>query len=344
MLPNLKLLPGISLPSYGLMLFISFVVGIYLFHRRVNRQGLLPQKFRYTWFWAASDVLIALVVLGAGLWAILLAPEQWALIRQRPEPIRWLFRLIALALTIYLEYGSVQHIRRQLRAREIAGNEFTTYLAIWVLFSAIAGSRLLYVALHWSEFQNDLVGTFAFWRGGLQGLIFYGGLVGALVMGVLFALANRLSLLRLLDAAMPSILLGEFFTRIGCFLNGCCFGVACDLPWAVAFPQHSPSAGAGLAGMPIHPTQLYSSLAGLVMFGIASFLERRRMRPGVLFGVMMLFYSGFRFGIDFIRYYENPANLWTNQAIALGLGIIGLAVIVRARRRPDRAVTRPSGR
>ena len=343
MLPSLRLFDGVAIPSYGLMLFVAFVVGIVLFDRRVRARGLLPATFRYSWAWRLTDIGLALIILAAGVWTAFFAPSQWQFLRSRPPAFQFAFRILALALAGYLEYGSIQHIIAQSRRRNVDGVEFTTYLALWVLFSAIIGSRLLYILMHPGEFTHDPALTFAFWRGGLKGLVFFGGLVGALVMGVIFARHNRLPLLNLLDAAMPSIVLGEFFTRIGCFLNGCCWGEVSNLPWAVPFPQDSfpwvYQLGKGLIAanarhsLPIHPTQLYSSLAGLLLFGIALVLERRRWRPGVLFGVMLFLYSGFRFGVDFLRAYDHK-DLWTNQAISLGLCAVGLAVTIWRVRQP----------
>ncbi|MEO0107828.1 MAG: prolipoprotein diacylglyceryl transferase family protein, partial [candidate division WOR-3 bacterium] len=278
MCPSLRLLPGLAIPSYGLMLFISFVLGTILFDRRARSRGVIPGQLRYTWIWAATDVVMSLIIIGAGIWAILLGPRQVGFLRDRPAAFVAAFRLLVLALVVYLVYGSLVHLIHHLRSKTIEGAEFTTYLALWVLLSAIIGSRLLYVLLHWHEFENDIVSTFAFWRGGLQGLMFYGGLIGALAMGLLFAHLNRIPLLKVLDIAIISIVLGEFFTRIGCFLNGCCFGKACSLPWAVRFPSGSPVAMTDFGHLPIHPTQLYSSLAGLVLFGLALLLDKRRWR------------------------------------------------------------------
>jgi len=337
MMPSLHLFGRVALPGYGLMLFISFVVGIFLFDRRLHKRALIPAALKYDWAWWGTDAFITLVVLVIGIWAVFFSPQQWAWLTRVTPALRLVFRIGAAALAAYLIYGSIEHIVIYRRKKEIEGIQFTTYIALWILFSAIIGSRLLYIFLHWSEFEHDLVGTFAFWRGGLQGLIFYGGFIGALTMGLVFARVNRVPLLSMLDAAAPSIMLGEFFTRIGCFLNGCCFGKACDLPWAVTFPREAP---ASVVSGPVHPTQLYSSLAGLILFGIALVLERRRWRPGMLFGVMLILYSAFRFLIDFVRYYENAANLWTNQLIALGLTAIGVAVVLIARRQP--ATTPPA--
>jgi phosphatidylglycerol---prolipoprotein diacylglyceryl transferase len=329
MLPSLRLFGNFALPGYGTMLFISFVVGVVLLDRRLRARAMLPAELKYNWAWQGTDIFISVIVLLIGVWAVLFSPLQWAWLSRATTGFRLVFRIGAAALAIYLIYGSIDHIIVYRRRKNIESNQFTTYLTLWILFAAIIGSRLLYIFLHWSEFEHDLVGTFAFWRGGLQGLVFYGGFLGALVMGLLFARLNRVPLLGLLDAATPSVMLGEFFTRIGCFLNGCCFGRACNLPWAVTFPPNAP---ASVVGGPVHPTELYSSLAGLILFGIALLFERRKWRSGMVFGVMLVLYSAFRFLIDFVRYYENAANLWTNQFIALGLTAIGVAVILIARR------------
>lgn len=245
MFPIILKLGALNIYSYGLMLFISFVVGIKIVERRAKKFGVDPKKI--------------------------------------------------------------------------------TDLALVVLIAVVIGSRLLYVIFHWSEFKDDLLGIIAFWRGGLAGLMFYGGLVGALLAGILYAKSQRMPLLKMLDAVAPAIVLGEFFTRIGCFLNGCCFGKPTGLPCGVVFPYNSP-AGYTFHNTAIHPTQLYSSLAGLSLFFVALWLEKRRLRDGVLFFIIMTLYSLYRLLIDFVRYYEDAGNFWINQAISIGL--IALSVIM----------------
>jgi phosphatidylglycerol:prolipoprotein diacylglycerol transferase len=202
-----------------------------------------------------------------------------------------------------------------------------TDLALWVLLAVVLGSRLFYVAFHWGEFKDDLIGIIAFWRGGLAGLMFYGGFLGGIIAGFLFVRINRLPVRKLMDAIAPAIMLGEGFTRIGCFLNGCCFGAPTQGICGMVFPRNSP-AGATFVDQAIHPTQLYSSAAGFILFLLALRLERLRLKPGVLAAVLLIAYSLFRFGIDFVRYYENSANLWGNQVVALGLTVVGVALLV----------------
>ncbi|MEO0100148.1 MAG: prolipoprotein diacylglyceryl transferase family protein [candidate division WOR-3 bacterium] len=204
--------------------------------------------------------------------------------------------------------------------------ELISNLALHILFGAIIGSRLLYVFLHWSEFENDIIGIFAFWRGGLGGLMFFGGFGGGLLSGIYYVRKRRLPLRKMLDASSPALALGEFFTRIGCFLNGCCFGKPTASFCGIKFPKSSP---AGIFEK-VYPTQLYSSLFGLILFlFIIFFLEKRRLKPGMVFALTMIIYASFRFLIDFIRYYENLANFWTNQAIAVGLIVIGFILLIR---------------
>jgi phosphatidylglycerol:prolipoprotein diacylglycerol transferase len=260
MFPTILKIGGIHIYSYGLMLFISFVVGIWLVERRAKKFGVEPK--------------------------------------------------------------------------------IITDLALWILLSVVVGSRLFYVAFHWNEFKDDLIGIIAFWRGGLAGLMFYGGFLGAIIAGLVFVKVRKLPVLKLLDAAAPAIVLGEGFTRIGCFLNGCCFGKETASFLGMRFPLHSP-AGASCGGAPVHPTQLYSSAAGFLLFGLALLLERRKLKDGVLFAVMLILYSLFRFGIDFVRYYENASNYWGNQIVALVLTAVGVVLLFLFLRRGRNPKDRP---
>jgi phosphatidylglycerol:prolipoprotein diacylglycerol transferase len=249
MFPVLLRLGNFQLYSYGVMLFISFILGIAIVESRAKRFGVDPKKI--------------------------------------------------------------------------------TDLALWVLLAVVFGARLFYVVFHWEEFRYNLIDTIKFWGNppGLSGLMFYGGFLGGFIAGLLYVWCNHLPVVKLLDAVAPAVVLGEGFTRIGCFLNGCCFGKPTDSFLGVIFPPNS-AAGAQFPGQPIYPTQLFSSLAGFVLFGIALFLERRKLKPGVLFSIILILYSLFRFGIDFVRFYENEANFWGNQIVALGLTLIGLVLLV----------------
>ena len=86
-------------------------------------------------------------------------------------------------------------------------------------------------------------------------------ILGATVATLCYLRWKRLPILKFADILAPSIALGAFFGRLGCFMNGCCYGRACDLPWAIRFPETNPT-----HGQPVHPTQIYEALA-LFFFG-----------------------------------------------------------------------------
>ncbi len=222
----------------------------------------------------------------------------------------------------------------EVRAKKFSvSSESITNLAMLILIAVIVGARLLYVIFHWSEFQNDLIGIIAFWRGGLGGLMFFGGFIFAMVAGVLYVRHKKMPVFKMLDAIAPALVFGEGLTRIGCFFNGCCFGKPTSMFLGMVFPHHS--AAGYTFHVSVHPTQLYSSLAGFVLFITALILERKKLKDGVLFGIILIFYSLFRFGIDFVRYYENSANFWVNQIIALGFFIAALVyTFIRIKSKP----------
>ncbi|MEO0074567.1 MAG: prolipoprotein diacylglyceryl transferase [candidate division WOR-3 bacterium] len=240
------------------------------------------------------------------------------------------FQIYSYGLMLFLSF-LIGTMLVENRARKFGVNpEKITNLALLTLIMVVIGARLLYVIFHFSEFANDLIGIIAFWRGGLGGLMFFGGFLFAFIAGIIYVQVNRMPIYKMLDAIAPALVLGEGITRIGCFLNGCCFGKPTNCFMGIIFPPHS--AAGYQFHIPIHPTQLYSSLAGFILFGIALILEKKHLKDGVLFGIILALYSLFRFGIDFVRYYENAANFLVNQIIALVL-FIGAVVFVIIRLR-----------
>ena len=161
-------------------------------------------------------------------------------------------------------------------------------LAFYMIIGAIVGSRLFYVVTHLSYFQNNPLDAFKVWQGGLT---FFGGFIASMIICVWILKKNKLSIWSSLDLFAPSLAIGIFFGRIGCFFAGCCYGVPCDLPWAVTF--NDPQSLAKLH-TPLHPTQLYSSLGALTTFLILFFSRTRKKFDGQLTLTWIFCYSGFR--------------------------------------------------
>lgn len=205
-------------------------------------------------------------------------------------------------------------------------------LVFYLMLGVIVGGRALYVIFHWAQYGNDILGIFRIWEGGMM---FFGGLVGGFLAVMFYLKKEKIPMLKITDIMAPAIALGQFFTRIGCFLNGCCFGLPSTLPWAVTFPRDSVAGSSLIGDQLLHPTQIYSSLFGLALF---FFLRKRLLKPhqrGDIFALYLIFSGGFRFGIDFIRYYENNANFLINQIVALGLVVIGVIILTKTNRKKD---------
>jgi phosphatidylglycerol:prolipoprotein diacylglycerol transferase len=210
-------------------------------------------------------------------------------------------------------------------------------LSVYIIFAAVVGSRLLYVLFHLGEYDSVLQ-MFALWEGGAT---FYGGMLLAIAVSYAFVHKKGLSFLLVADVLAPSIALGLIFTRVGCFLSGCCFGEPTSLPWGVAFPAGSSAGQAaadaaralGVPSVRLHPTQLYASGYGLVIFLTLIATQRYLRKRGATFGALLLLYGIARFTVDFFRYYEANARvllgLTFNQVISIALFALGVFFLIR---------------
>lgn len=209
-------------------------------------------------------------------------------------------------------------------------------LSFWCIVAGLVGSRLAYVALNAPEFaeacfgrgsggDGRIVGCTAalrFWEGGL---VFYGGALGAGLVVAWFCRREGWSFWRLGDLAAPTLAIGHALGRLGCFAAGCCFGKACEAPWAVSFPAgsvaHQELTAVGVVPAnakhttPLHPTQLYEAFGEVILFAVLLVLRRRWNRsaaasdqtargsraPGALILVYAGGYALLRFCVEIFR-------------------------------------------
>ncbi len=154
------------------------------------------------------------------------------------------------------------------RARRLSFDHELVYaLATWVFVSGIVGARFFYVVQKWDEFGPNkmadlIVSVLNVTQGGI---VIYGGLIGGAIGFAVFVLRNRLPPLAIADLIAPSLLLGMAIGRIGCFLNGCCYGGACELPWAVTFPPEAPPYIDQLRSGALYGLRLSNNLENKVM-------------------------------------------------------------------------------
>ncbi|MBY0276347.1 prolipoprotein diacylglyceryl transferase [Candidatus Binatia bacterium] len=246
-----------------------------------------------------------------------------------------------LLLTVSVIVGRMLAIR----LGERAGIEWrlADRCATWTLAGAIAGARLLYVATNLDRFDSGL-GAFACWEGGV---VAYGGFLGGLAAAATFCRIHGISLLAWADSVAPSLCLGLSLTRIGCFLGGCDFGREWNGPWAVRFPAGSPAfvqqrllgllPADATSALPVHPAQLYESLAGVLLLSVVVVVRRRQQVPGQALVAFALGYGALRYLIEIVRADPDRGTIgpWsTSQFIAIATVVAATALLCVLRRKP----------
>ena len=197
-------------------------------------------------------------------------------------------------------------------------------LSPWLIGGAIIGARTLYVISYWREyFVAKPIWEVLMVRHG--GLVFYGGLIGAALTTIAYARVKRLSLWKIADVLAPSIALGHAFGRVGCLMNGCCYGRPTNLPWGICFP---PTHETG--GVPVHPTEIYEAVLNLALYAALAWAYRRKKFDGQIFATYLVSYALLRAFVEMFRgdyavYYVNgwftPGQLVSFGLLAAGLGL-----------------------
>ena len=221
------------------------------------------------------------------------------------------------------------------------------------------GARVFYIIQFFGDYRGNLLSIFKVYEGGL---VYYGGLFAAIVTLFIFVKKHRLSFLNILDIVTPSAALGLGFGRIGCFLNGCCFGkIAPHIPWAIQFPRTMDKTGmvdgspaflhqyelgfvrlSDAHALPIHPTQLYSFLADVALFFILSVFFKYRKRNGEVFLLFGIIYPIIRFCMEALR-SDNPLffNLFTiAQIVSISMFVVSIPLFAISRIKPIRSVSK----
>jgi phosphatidylglycerol:prolipoprotein diacylglycerol transferase len=221
--------------------------------------------------------------------------------------------------------------------------------------SAIVGARLLYFITNLDRLSSPL-DFFKLYEGGL---VAYGGFLGGFLGSWYYMHRHRISLLAWADIAVPCLASGIFLTRIGCLLYGCDYGSVTDLSWGISFPKWEDGTGSpayldhlrqGLISedadwsLKVHPTQLYSSFNGLILFGILLFVLKYRRFKGEVFLSFALYYAVTRFIIEFFRGDTDRGAVGmfsTSQFIGLIVFVLALGAYIylflRFKKDPQRA-------
>lgn len=232
--------------------------------------------------------------------------------------VRWYGVMIALAVLVLVLW-----MLREVRKGDKVSYETVLTVALVGIPSAIIVSRLLYVIDHWVYwgYPGPL------W--GFEGLTIWGAVLGATLGIWVYSRFSRFPFGHFMDlVALPTIL-AQAIGRVGCTINGCCYGVETSLPWGVVY-THPESYGytASLnlpAGMGLHPTQPYEIIFLLITFGVLFPLRKRFKPEGSLFLIYLSAYSLWRVGVGFLR-EGTPFLFGLQQAQVIGIIVLLIAV------------------
>jgi phosphatidylglycerol---prolipoprotein diacylglyceryl transferase len=345
MFPELFRLPFIGLPihSYGFMIMIGFLLAAYIAVRRGRRLGV------------DSDLLLDVGIIGllAGMLGAKInhiiqfweeyaakpgAPGALEIFNISDGGLNWLGGIILGPLPFIFWY-----LRTKGREKIELWSWQNGVLLLLTLLFALIGTRALHLYLHSGDY------SWRFITGFQAGFVLYGGLIAGVLAGALYIKMRGESIGKIADLAAPSMMIGVAFGRIGCFLNGCCYGRITEGFLGVKFPQGSypfrEHRNDGKIGpemtesAPVYPTQLFETAATLAFFFILSWYDRNKKRnrgeTALLAGVL---YSAWRFFIEFVR--DDPRGslilgITYSQLVSLiVLALCGTGFVFLRRRTP----------
>jgi phosphatidylglycerol:prolipoprotein diacylglycerol transferase len=224
------------------------------------------------------------------------------------RPVYWYGVMVALGfLAAVAHWGA-------LGRREGRPGGFASDLGFLVMLSGILGARLAYILANAGHYAAHPLEVIRIDKGGL---IFYGGFLGACAAIYALARVRREPPLALGDFVVTALPLGHAIGRVGCFLNGCCYGSAFDGPWRVF-----------CADAFRHPVQLYEAAANAALYlALLRFYPRRR-RAGQVIALYLGAYGAWRFLAEFLRGDERATWMGMSVAQALSAGLVGIALLL----------------
>ncbi len=190
----------------------------------------------------------------------------------------------------------------------------------------ILGGRLGFVALNWSDYAAEVPAVMDLWQGGMS---WHGGLAGGLLTIAIAAPLIGVSFARCFDLAAPGLAVGYAVARVGCYLNGCCYGIPSTHPWAVTFPQ----VGGRMPESSVHPTQFYAAAGALVfVLPLLLLLTPYLKKPFNRFLGFVALYSVLRYVVEAFRREATAEVLQIMPVFTIGQAasvlLFALALIV----------------
>jgi len=211
--------------------------------------------------------------------------------------------------------------------------------AFWALILGVLGARVLFIVQEWKYYSTHTHELLS-WQ--FAGLTSFGGVIFGILGLYLYSRKAKISFMRVMDVLAAPFLIAHAIGRVGCLLNGCCYGGACDLPWGIHVEGH-----VGL----FHPAQMYDSLMNVAAFGILLWRERKTIAYGRSISLCLMLHGTARFIYEFWRAgsdeqvreglatstYMGSLPITDAQVAALALVLAGALILVYARHRENSA-------
>ena len=252
------------------------------------------------------------------------------------------------ALLVLAILGAICTVLRLGRREGLDSGQLLDF-STWLLLVALMGAKVLMVISDWGyyrQYPGEIFSRNTFLAGG----VFYGGFIAAVLFAAWYIRLHHLPFWKVVDVYAPAIALGQSVGRIGCFAAGCDYGKPATSAWSVVFrdPFSHEVSGVPL-GIPLHPTQLYESLATFLIFALLLWRYSRKSRDGEIFVLYLALYAGARYFIEFLRGDEDRGFVFdhllsTSQFIAI-LALVAaawMALILRRKPALERPVTPPA--
>ena len=204
--------------------------------------------------------------------------------------------------------------------------------SLLAMVGLIVGAKIVYIISiipdyikHWDVVMENI--PYAIYNA-LSGFVFYGGLIGVLIMVLFYCIQRDLKFLEFTNVVAPVIPFIHGLGRIGCFMGGCCYGIEYDGPFSITFPKNEFVQGLG--GVPRFPVQILEFIINIIIFAILYYLARKPRKPGFMLGIYFISYSLVRFSLEFLRgdvargfFFGISTSQWISL-ILIPIGIIFL--------------------
>lgn len=227
---------------------------------------------------------------------------------------------LALSLAIFLSIR--EGIKRKIEERHL----YELFALLIVL--VIVGARIAFVMENWTYYAvQPFWQVFAFWKGGLT---FPVGFLLATAGALGYCYYRRIRFLKLLDCVAPYAALGYAIARVGCFLNGCCYGKVTGIPWGIVYPD--------LGNVSRHPTQLYATFFLLALFIFLLYMKRHKRYHGQIFLLLAGLYGLYRFTNDFFRVGDAFLGFFTAMQVLSIVLMIVTTILLMLKRNAGRSL------